>query len=162
MNQNIMPLSEAHLPMYGDVILQSFATAAEDYGLTIENCPGHWSFITNEILSEKLKDSCYHPFGYFADNKIVGFAALTNKGEGVYEMGTVSILPEYRHLGYGKSLLDFCKDKIKQLGGYKIIISLADTDIRLKNWYISNGFIHTGTEKFEHLPLPVGYMEWEL
>jgi len=155
----ISPLSLEHLPMYAEVIRQSFATVAKDYNLTEKNCPGHWSFITDDQLAEKIRDG-YYPFGYFADGKLVGFVSLTDRSDGIYEMNTVSVLPEYRHLGYGKSLLDFCKGKAKELGGRKIAISLADTDDVLKEWYVTNGFIHTGTKKFEYLPLPVGYMEW--
>ena len=159
MIQNIISLSAIHLPEYANVIRQSFETAANDYGLTLENCPQHWSFITDEKLASMINDD-YYPFGCFADDKIVGFASLTYKGDGIYEMNTVSVLPQYRHLGYGKSLLDFCKSKVRELGGHKINISLADTDITLKNWYIANGFIQAETKKFKHLPLPVGYMEW--
>ena len=159
MIENIKPLTIAYLPEYAEVIRQSFATAASDYGLTKENCPWHWSFITNEQLADRIKDG-YYPFGYFINGKIIGFVSITDKGEGAYEMNAVSILPEYRHLGYGKSLLDFCKNKVRELGGYKINISLADTDTTLKKWYITNGFVQTGVKKFEHLPLPVGYMEW--
>lgn len=160
MIENIMSLTDAHLPEYAEVIRKSFATVANDYGLTMENCPGHWSFATNESLANKIKDG-YYPFGYFIDGQIIGFVSLNDLGDGVFEMNTVSILPEYRHQGYGKLLLDFCKNKVKELGGQKIKISLADTDTILKKWYVSNGFIHTGTKKFEHLSLPVGYMEWE-
>lgn len=31
----------------------------------------------------------------------------------------------------------------------------------LKTWYAANGFVHTGTKKFKHLPFTTGYMEWE-
>jgi len=44
----ISPLSEAHLPMYAEVIRQSFATEAQDFRLTKENCPGHTSFTIDE------------------------------------------------------------------------------------------------------------------
>ena len=44
-------LSIEHLPLYADVIRQSFATVASDMNLTRENCPGHTSFITNERLA---------------------------------------------------------------------------------------------------------------
>ena len=48
MIKNIRPLTVAHLPEYAEVIRQSFTTVASDYGLTVENCPGHWSYKTNE------------------------------------------------------------------------------------------------------------------
>ena len=75
-------------------------------------------------------------------------------------MNNVSILPECRHLSYGKALLDFCKEKVKELGGSKITIVIVEDNIVLKDWYTANGFIHTGTKQFEHLPFTVGYMEW--
>ena len=156
----ISPLSIEHLPMYAEVIRKSFATVAQEYGLTIQNCPAHWSFKTDKQLAETIKNGC--PFGYFIDGKLIGFVALTNISDEVYEMNAVSILPEYRHLGYGKALLDFCKRKCQESGMKKIVISLADTDTIVKEWYVANGFIHTGTKNFEHLPLPVGYMEWGL
>ena len=159
MFENIKPLTTAHLPEYADVIRRSFATAAKDYGLTIENCPIHWSFITDEALAEKFQDG-YYPFGLFVDNKIIGFVSLAYIDDGIYEMNALSVLPEYRHNGYGKLLLDFCKNKMRELGGDLLKISLADTDIILKKWYVANGFIQTGVKKFESLPLPVGYMEW--
>ena len=160
MFENIKPLTTAHLREYAEVIRKSFATVATDYGLTMENCPGHWNFVSDEVLAGKFKEG-YYPFGYFIDGKIIGFVSLSNLGDGVCEMNTVSILPEFRHQGYGKLLLDFCKSKVEELGGHTIKISLADTDNVLKTWYASNGFIHTGTMTFEYLPLPVGYMEWK-
>ena len=154
-------LTAYHLPMYAEVIRQSFATVANEFNLTKKNCPGHTSFITDERLARKIKDG-YYPFGYFADGKLVGFASLTDMGSGTYEMNDVSILPEYRHFGYGKMLLNFCKGKAKELGGCKITIGIIEGNTALKKWYVTNGFVHTGTRKFEHLPFAVGYMEWEV
>ena len=146
--------------MYADVIRQSFATVAKDFNLTLENCPGHTSFISNERLASKIKDG-YYPFGYFADGKLVGFASITDISDGVYEMNDIAVLPKYRHFGYGKRLVDFCKEKVKELGGNKIIIGIVEENAVLKDWYAANGFVHTGTKRFEHLPFTVGYMEWE-
>jgi ribosomal protein S18 acetylase RimI-like enzyme len=157
----IIPLSTEHLPMYAEVIRQSFATVANDMNLTRENCPGHTSFITNERLGSKIKDG-YYPFGYFTNGKLVGFASLTDTGNGVYEMNDVSILQEYRHLGYGKAILDFCKEQVNERCGSKITIGIVEENTVLKDWYTANGFIHTGTKQFEHLPFTVGFMEWSL
>jgi ribosomal protein S18 acetylase RimI-like enzyme len=77
-------------------------------------------------------------------------------------MSDVAILPEYRHFGYGKALLDFFKDKIKELGGNKITIGIVEENTVLKEWYTTNGFVHTGIKQFEHLQFTVGYMESSL
>ena len=41
-----------------------------------------------------------------------------------------------------------------------IKIGIIEESTVLKNWYISNGFVHTGTKKFDHLPFTSGYLEW--
>ena len=91
----IIPITAERLPEYADVIRNSFATVANDFGLTKENCPGHTSFITDERLETKLKNG-YYPFGLCIGDKIIGFASLTDMSSGTYEMNDVSILPEYR------------------------------------------------------------------
>jgi len=144
--------------MYAEVIRRSFATVAEEFALTQENCPSHPSFITSEKLARKFIGN-YYPFGYFTDGKLVGFVSLVDIGKNTYEMSTVCILTEYRRYGYGKALLDFCKEKVKKLGGEKITIGIIEENTVLKDWYIMNGYVHTGTKRFDHLPFTVGYME---
>jgi hypothetical protein len=39
-------------------------------------------------------------------------------------------------------------------------IGIIEESTILKNWYIENGFIHTGTKRYEHLPFTSGYLEW--
>ena len=157
----ISPLSKHHLPMYAEVIRQSFTTVAHELNLTQENCPGHTSFISNEKLESVYTDK-YYPFGYFLDEKLVGFVAITDNGNDIFEIHNLAVLPEYRHSKYGKELLDFCKTKVKELGGNKIAIGIIEENIMLKEWYLANGFIHTGTKQFEHLPFTVGFMEWSV
>jgi len=156
---SIQPLNAQNLHKYADVIRRSFATVAQDFGWTRDNCPGHTSFITNERLASKIKDG-YYPFGLCISEKIIGFVSLTDMGGGVYEMNDVSVLPNYRHFGYGKELLDFSKAKVKELRGSKITIGIVEENVVLKDWYIANGFVHIGTKQFEHLPFMVGFMEW--
>ncbi len=143
------------------MIRSSFATVAQDFGYTRENCPGHTSFVTNERLASKIKDG-YYPYGCFIGDKLVGFVSLTDKGDGIYEMNDVSVLPEYRHHKLGCALLNFCKEKVQELGGVKIEIGIIEENTTVKNWYSLNGFIHVGTKKYEGLPFIVGHMEWRV
>ena len=157
----IKPLSAEHLSEYADVIRRSFATVAREFGLTRENCPTHTSFLTNEQLEGRIKDG-YQAFGCLIEEKIIGFASLSDVGGGIYELNNLAILPEYRHFSYGRSLLDFAKAKVEELGGTKITICIIEENTVLKNWYLSNEFIHRGTKRFEHLPFTVGFMEWSV
>jgi uncharacterized repeat protein (TIGR04076 family) len=155
----IKPLTAADIPVYGEVIRKSFATVAKDFGWTRENAPGHTSFITNERLIEKYKAG-YYPFGYVCNGEIFCFVSLTDMGDGAFELNDLAVLPEWRHLGYGKKLLDFCKAKVIELGGDKITLGIVEENAVVKDWYTANGFTHTGTQAFPHLPFVVGFMEW--
>lgn len=138
-NIKILPLTAEDIPAYGEVIRKSFETVARDFGLTKENCPGHTSFISNEALKSKFKEG-YYPYGLFIHDEIIGFVSLTYSGDGTYEMNDFSVLPQYRHLGYGEMILDFCKTKVKGLGGSKIIIGILEENRVLKDWYTLKGF----------------------
>ena len=162
MNCEVKEVGIDQLPEYAEVIRRGFATVAEDFGLTRENCPKHTSFISDTRLASFYRDG-YYPFGCFADGgRMVGFIGLTDEGGGVFEMHNVSILPEYRHHGCGKAMLDFCKRKVFSLGGSKIILDMIEENRPLKAWYAANGFVHIRTEKFEGMPFTVGYMEWSV
>lgn len=39
-------------------------------------------------------------------------------------------------------------------------ILLKNQQWNSQNWYSSNGFVHKGTRKFDHLTFTVGVMEW--
>jgi ribosomal protein S18 acetylase RimI-like enzyme len=157
----IAPIGAERLPEYAEVVRRSFSTVAKDFGWTVENAPGHISFTAYDRLRSKITEG-YYPYGLFADDKVFGFVSLTDIGDGAYELNQLAVLQEWRHFGYGKKLLDFCKVKVREFGGNKIILDIIEENIRLKDWYASNGFIHTGTKKFEHLPFTTGYMEWEV
>lgn len=160
-NYNIVPVFRENIGEYAEVIRQSFATVAKEFGLTKENCPSHTSFISDECLTNKFKDE-YYPFGLTVEDKIVGCVSLTDMSGGIFEISNLSVLPEYRHYGYGKAMMDFCKDEARKLGGTKIKIGIVEENTRLKDWYAACGFIHTGTHKFEHLPFTVGFMERDI
>ncbi|MCL1878865.1 MAG: GNAT family N-acetyltransferase [Defluviitaleaceae bacterium] len=155
----IAPLSQEHLPVYEEVIRKSFALLFEKFNLTADDCPEHAGNSMGELLAKRYEGG-YFPFGYFKDGAMVGFVSLTDKGGCVFEMNHLSVLPDYRHLGIGKAMLDFCKKKCAALGGSKIVIEVLNDNIILKKWYIENEFVCTGTTRTEDFPLLLCLMEW--
>lgn len=143
------------------VIQKCFATVARDFELTEQNCPNHTSFIKLEKLQNQFNKG-FQLFGYFFDDEIVGYVSLTKIDNLTFELNNLAVLPEHRHKGYGKELVDFCKAKVKELGGGKITIGIIEENITLKDWYAAYGFIHTGTQRFDHLPFMVGFMELDV
>jgi GNAT superfamily N-acetyltransferase len=155
----IRPLTAEQLPEYAEVIRKSFATVAHEFGWTKGTAPTFTAYITDEQLAQKIGGG-YYAFGLCVKDKIVGFVSLTDKGDGVFEMNHLSVI--WRHYGYGKRLMKYCKDKVRELGGNKIAIGIVEENTALKDWYAANGFVHTSTKKFENLPFTTGYMEWRV
>ena len=149
------------LPECHTVVRQSFATVADEFGLTEQNCPTHTSFIRLETLQSHFAGGDWM-IGYWKEGRIVGFAAIHNKGGGVYELQNLAVLPSHRRAGYGRDLLSCAVEIVRRLGGEKLTIGIIEDNTKLKNWYARNGFLHMGTKRFSHLPFTVGFMEYPI
>jgi len=101
-------------------------------------------------------------YGLYDAEKLIGYVAVSkvNDIDDTYEIHHLSVVPEYRHKSYGKLLLDHCKAIVKELGGIRINIGIIEENTVLKNWYVENGFVHTGTKTFDFLPFTSGYMKY--
>jgi ribosomal protein S18 acetylase RimI-like enzyme len=97
-----------------------------------------------------------------ADDEIIGYMQIEEVVNNNYEVQKITVLPEFRHCGYGKIMLDYAKEKIKELKGTKITLGIIEENELLKRWYLKNGFVHVGTHKFNHLPFTTGFMECPL
>lgn len=158
---DIRPLGPADIPQYAPIIRESFATVAQEMGLTRENCPGHTSFITDEKLRGCYEND-YYAFGLYAADSLVGYFALILLDKQTYELSHLCVLPRHRHDGLGRKALDFCRRKVRSLGGKSITIGIIQDSHRLKNWYEAYGFVSQGTKTFPHLPFTVGYMALDI
>ncbi len=143
------------------VIKESFKTVAEQLGLNEKNAPTNPAFSTPEDLNKlALKSDC---FALYENNKPCGFFALEYKDDlNIFFLERVSVVPDKRHKGYGKSILDFAKNYCKNQNSTKISIGIINENIILKNWYIKNEFIEISVKKFSHLPFNVCFMEFYL
>lgn len=157
----IVSIDKNQLPECLDIIHKSFATVANEFGLTEENCPTHTSFMKLEKL-QAYYEWGFHMFGLVHNEHIIGYFSLSSEEDTIYELHNLSILPEYRHNGHGKILLDYAKEKVLEWGGTRITLGIIEESTVLKNWYSSNGFVHKGTQKFDHLPFTAGFMEWNV
>lgn len=157
-NYVIKEITDNELVKAAAVIREGFQTVAIQFGLTFENCATNGAFIEKErLIIDKAKGS--YMYGLYHEDEMIGFMQLEKKNELQYEIDRLTILPPYRNQGLGKNMVDYAKRLVKELGGRKIIIGMIEENIKLKNWYEVNGFIHLGTKKFDFLPFTVGYME---
>ena len=141
-----------------DIICKAFLTVAKEYNITYENCPSYAAFRTVDQI-KSLKEAGYLMFSLFEQNTRVGFVCIKEINNNDYSLGLLSILPDYRHNGYGKKLLDFIFNYIKSIQGEKVSIWLMNENIILKNWYINYGFVETGIRKAKGMPFIICDME---
>ena len=143
-----------------NVIIESFATVADEFGFTIANAPGFTAFATTEdrIRWQFFEEN--RPMYAFYDNeRIVGYYSLLLQEKNECELNNLCVLPSYRHKGIGEKLLMNAFRVAKDLGCAKINIGIVEENKALRKWYETFGFVHTGTQKFDFFPFTCGYME---
>ena len=144
------------------IIRNGFETVAAEFGLTSENCPnrGAADLLYETLECEFLRGDLM--FVLIADHEYVGFVSVAKKSDAEYKIRYLVVLPEHRHRGYGKVLLDHAKAIVSGLGIKKLTLGMNDDNTRLKHWYIENGFKTVSTKQFDGAPFTTGYMETEL
>ncbi|MBO4928424.1 MAG: GNAT family N-acetyltransferase [Clostridiales bacterium] len=173
------------------VITESFMTVADELGFTKENAPRFTAFATTEErLMYHLEVEKRPMYGFFSDEgsdggsdngssgfgngsgdgsadnagsgQLLGYYSLAKQSETEWELNNLCVLPKCRHDGIGDVLLQDAFAKVKELGGTKMNIGIVEENKRLRSWYESKGFVHTGTKKFDFFPFTCGYMEKQL
>ena len=140
------------------VVRDSFATVAAEFGLTSENCPSNSAFIDkNELL--KMRENGSVMFGAFEQSRQVGFVALKKASEKLYYLEKLAVLPDARYRNIGRHLMDFSFEFVKRANGKAVSIGIIDENTRLKKWYIDYGFRETEIKRFPHLPFTVCMLE---
>lgn len=149
------------LPVCLDIIHKSFETVAKEFNFTKENCPRHTSFMPIKKLEEQFNNG-YQMFLYSYNNNYAGFFSVYIDDNSFLELNTLGVLPEYRHNGIGKEIIDFSKKYANEHDCSKIKISIVEENKKLRKWYENLGFIHTEIKVIPDLPFTVGFMEFTL
>ena len=146
-----------------ELIRQSFMTVADEFGFTPENAPRFVAFSTDEDrLRYQLDEQHRLMFVYSADDRIVGFYSLLIGENYDCELGSLSVLPGYRHRGIGRALVRHAIETACEAGCTVMKLSIVEENTVLRRWYEALGAVHTGTEKFDFFPFTCGYLEFEL
>lgn len=146
-----------------EIIRRSFLTVANDLHLTPQNCPANPAFMTKEKLKNLPAD--FRELYFICENDLpVGFVAIekSQSEPGVFYIEKLSVLPEYRHQGYGRKLMEYAEERIEKLEGKKISLGIVDENLLLKQWYLNLGYHQSVQKKFNHLPFTVRFMIKEL
>jgi len=149
------------LKLFLHVIRRSFKTVADQFGFTETDSPTNPAFTDIEKLNALAsKAEC---FGLFADDTPAGFFALEYNHESkTCYLERVCVLPEYRHNGFGRTILEHAENACRDVCVEKISIGIINSNYILKAWYQAFGFIEVGVRSYPHHPFEVCFLEKEL
>ncbi|MFX1500458.1 MAG: GNAT family N-acetyltransferase [Promethearchaeota archaeon] len=163
-NQRIKKIkSKKELSESVKVLRTSFLTVAHNFNLTKENAPTNPAFITFDKLNE-LKNKGLKLYGIYNRSKKrqIGFVVIEKVNKVLYYMEKLCVLPDFRHNGYGKLLMDYVFNYVRKKKGNNVSIGIINKNLILKDYYIKYGFVEINLKKFDHLPFTVCFMEKKL
>ena len=154
----ITQLAPEDIPAAAEVIRQAFATVAEAFDLTEENCPTSGAFLRDAALAEEL-DRGAVLYGLSDGDGLSGCMSLKRKDGATFYLEKLAGAPWSRNRGYGGALVAHAIEEVRRAGGGTIRIGAMYENRELVRWYERHGFGITGTRKFAHLPFVVCFME---
>ena len=141
----IKEISKADIPACVQIIRNSFQTVADTFGFTAENAPRFTAFATDDARMLYWMQEQHRPmFGFFADGKPVGYYNLLPGADAECELGSLCVLPAYRHSGIGGQLLNDALKRAAGMGCRIMKLSIVEENTVLRKWYEGFGFVHTG------------------
>jgi ribosomal protein S18 acetylase RimI-like enzyme len=119
-----------------------------------------------QLVSPPMRDAILG-FVWEEDGKAVGLSNITRKGSSQqWEIGNVSVLPDYRRRGIARQLVAACIDLARQRGATAITLDVIAGNTPAYTLYTSLGFDHfSGFTQMDYhpngavaeRPLPEGY-----
>lgn len=151
------------IPTCVSLIRSSFMTVADEFGITKENAPRFTAFaISADRLYWHMEKEHRPMFVAEEEGVICGYYSLLIQENGECELNNLAVLPQYRHRGIGKQLLDHAYATAKSVGCHLMNIGIVEENTILRTWYEKNGAIHIRTEKYDFFPFTCGYLKREL
>ena len=151
------------IPACVSLIRQSFQTVADELGFTEENAPRFTAFATTEERLLWQMDGEHRPMYVYEDEGVsCGYYSLLMQENQECELNNLAVLPDCRHQGIGKQLLEHACSVARDHGCRLMNIGIVEENRKLRAWYEENGAVHVGTHKFDFFPFTCGYMKKEL
>ncbi len=159
----IREVKREDIPACVNLIRVSFKTVADEFGITEENAPRFTAFAISDDRLYWHMDKEHRPMFAAEENGVLcGYYSLLIQDNGECELNHLAVLPQYRHQGIGKQLLDHSLITAKKSGCRTMNIGIVEENTVLRRWYEQNGAIHIGTQKFDFFPFTCGYLKREL
>ena len=91
---------------------------------------------------DELDQMAWHIVGY-DHGEVIGCARMYPVGEGVFQIGRVSVKKEYRNAYVGDTIMRALEDKAVSLCGYKTVVSAQKNTV---GFYEKEGYTKVGAE----------------
>ncbi len=75
----------------------------------------------------------------------IGAARIYKDSDGVWQLGRICVLEEYRGKKIGRLILNACEDKVRELAKGPATAHLS-AQVRAKGFYLKNGYTPSGEE----------------
>ena len=147
--ENIIELNDSKI--ITDILNKGFLTVAQQYNFTQENAPIFPAFINYDRIENSLNNGL-KMYGYKNNDQIIGCVGYSFYKEQIYFIERLATLPEFRHLGIGKKLMQFVENIIKEIGGKIAEIHVVDKNIILRNWYKKLNYFEIRIDEIKSLP----------
>ena len=122
----IREVTRDDIPVCVDIIRKSFKTVAEEFGFTRDNAPRFTAFATTEErLYWQMDNEPRLMFVYEQNGVICGYYSLLMQDNNECELNNLAVLPEYRHCGIGKTLLEHAYETARNQGCKRVNIGLV-------------------------------------
>ena len=159
----IREVKREDIPTCVKLIRSSFITVADEFGITKKNAPRYPAFAISDDRLYWHMDNEHRPmFVDEQDGVLCGYYSLLIQENGECELNHLAVLPQYRHRGIGKQLLEHSYTVAKSMGCHTMNIGIVEENTVLRKWYEQNGAVHIGTKKFDFFPFTCGYLNREL
>lgn len=144
------------------IINRSFQTVADEFLFTKETVPGFPAYISIEKISGQIRDGL-NMYLYEEGDRNVGCIGICfSDGANGCKVERLAVIPEFRHRGIGKKLMEFIENKAKLMNEETLQLEIVHENSILKNWYSANGFVELRIDTYDHLPFKVGVLEKKL
>jgi ribosomal protein S18 acetylase RimI-like enzyme len=143
------------------ILNMSFMTVAIQFNFTKEKVPFFPAFITEDIIKEQLNNGL-KMFGYDDSGKTVACGGYSQYKDDIYLVERLATLPDYRHYGIGRKLMDFIENKIREDGGKTAEVHVVSINQALIEWYKKLNYKVTRydviSDKYKNLPFDICVM----
>jgi ribosomal protein S18 acetylase RimI-like enzyme len=157
--ENIIEINDSKI--ITDILNKAFITVAHQFNFTKENAPTFPAFINSDRIDGFLQKGL-KVYGYKNNDLIIGCVGYSYYKDQIYFIERLATLPEYRHLGIGKKLMEFIEKRIIEIGGRIAEIHVVDKNIVLREWYKKLNYLEIRIDEIETLPFNSCVMNKEL